>query len=130
MKATHQTIYILAIIFVACSPSYTLQSYDNDLINVEANIDSNILNIIIPYQNEIEAQMNEVLTFNINALNKGKPQSTLGNFVADLCLNYSNADMCILNNGGLRTNINIGYVTRGKIYELMPFDNELVLLKK
>ena len=33
-----------------------------------------------------------------------------------------------MNNGGLRTTINKGKVTRGKLYELMPFENELVIL--
>ena len=34
-----------------------------------------------------------------------------------------------MNNGGLRTNISKGEITRGKLYELMPFENELVVLE-
>ncbi len=117
------------MLFLACSPEYKLQSYSDKLIKVEAKLDSSILSIINPYQLEIEDQMNEVLTYTKNNLTKGKPQSTIGNFVTDLCLNYADADICIMNNGGLRTNIDKGPISRGKIYELMPFENELVILE-
>ena len=39
------------------------------------------------------------------------------------------ADICIMNTGGLRAVLPEGIITRGKIYELMPFDNELVILE-
>ena len=117
------------MLFLACSPEYKLQSYSDKLIKVEAELDSSILSIINPYQLEIEDQMNEVLTYTKNNLTKGKPQSTIGNFVTDLCLDYADADICIMNNGGLRTNIDKGPISRGKIYELMPFENELVILE-
>tara|TARA_B100000131_G_C18008277_1_gene569386 strand:+ start:317 stop:1021 length:705 start_codon:yes stop_codon:yes gene_type:complete len=129
MKFLKNYIILLAMLFLACSPEYKLQSYSDKLIKVEAKLDSSILSIINPYQLEIEDQMNEVLTYTKNNLTKGKPQSTIGNFVTDLCLNYADADICIMNNGGLRTNIDKGPISRGKIYELMPFENELVILE-
>lgn len=129
MKLRNYTIYIVVILFIACSPTYILQSHDNEVIGVQAPIDSSILATIIPYQNGIEDQMNEVLTYTKNDLKKGRPQSTIGNFVTDLCLNYADAQLCVMNNGGLRTVIDKGNITRGKIYELMPFENELVILE-
>ena len=72
--------------------------------------------------------MNEILCYTKYDMTKGRPQSTIGNFVSDLCLEYVDADLCVLNNGGLRTSIDKGNITRGKIYELMPFDNELVII--
>ena len=129
MKLRYYTIYIGAILFFACSPDYILQSHDNEVIGVKAPVDSTILTIITPYKNGIEDQMNEVLTYTKNDLKKGRPQSTIGNFVTDLCLNYADAHLCVMNNGGLRTTINKGNITRGKIYELIPFENELVVLE-
>ena len=38
------------------------------------------------------------------------------------------ADFVLLNNGGLRTFLPKGDITRRKIYELMPFENELVVV--
>ena len=129
MKAIKFTLWILAFLLVSCSTSFTLQSHEEEVIEVNAKIDSTILRIISPYQKGIEDLMNEVLTYTLNDLDKGKPQSTIGNFVTDLCLNYSDAHICVMNNGGLRTNISAGTITRGEIYQLMPFENELVVLK-
>ncbi|MAU37069.1 MAG: hypothetical protein CMD14_06835 [Flavobacteriales bacterium] len=129
MKAIKFTLLILAFLLVSCSTSYTLQSHEEEVIKVNAKIDSTILRIISPYQKGIEDLMNEVLTYTLNDLDKGKPQSTIGNFVTDLCLNYADAHICVMNNGGLRTNISAGTITRGEIYQLMPFENELVVLK-
>ena len=129
MKFRNYTIYIVGLLLVACSPTYTLQSYNDEVIGIQAGVDSTILAIITPYQVRIEDQMNEVLTYTKNDLEKGKPQSTIGNFVTDLCLNYADAHICVMNNGGLRTTISKGEITRGKLYELMPFENELVVLE-
>ena len=129
MKFNKYTKCVLVSILFSCSPNYTIQSYDDKVININSNIDSTILSIIKPYQNDIEIQMNEVLCYTKNNLEKGKPQSTIGNFVTDLCLNYADAQMCVMNNGGLRTNINIGDISKGKIFKLMPFENELVVLE-
>ena len=73
--------------------------------------------------------MNEVISYSKNSLTKKGAESLLGNFVTDLCLNYSDAHMCVMNNGGLRSIIDKGPITRGEIYELMPFENELVVLE-
>ena len=126
-----KTIYILVLLLSACqlSPTYELTSYENNLIKVQTYRDSSLVKIIQPYKDSIESQMNEILSYTRTNLEKGRPQSTIGNFVTDLCLNYSDADMCVMNNGGLRTTIPKGNITRGKLYELMPFENELVVLE-
>ena len=129
MKLKNYTLYIVAIFIIACSPSYNLQSYNDEVIEVQAPVDSTVLAIITPYQNGIESQMNEVLCVSEMEMKKGKPESLLGNFVTDLCLNYADAHICVMNNGGLRTTISKGKITRGKLYELMPFENELVVLE-
>ena len=122
-------IILFTILFYSCETTYHLNSFDSKVLNVNSVIDSTIYNIIQPYQNEIEEQMNETLVYTKNDLTKGRPQSTLGNFVTDLCLNYCDANICVFNNGGLRTTIDRGDITRGKIFELMPFENELVILE-
>jgi 2',3'-cyclic-nucleotide 2'-phosphodiesterase (5'-nucleotidase family) len=131
MKLKHYTISIVTLLIIACSPSYNLQSIDDEVIAIEAPIDSTILNIILPYQNSIEAQMNEVLCISKMEMKKGKPESLLGNFVTDLCLEQfsESADVCIMNTGGLRSTLPKGKITRGEIYKLMPFENELVILE-
>ena len=39
-----------------------------------------------------------------------------------------NIDLAMFNNGGLRSYIDTGNITRGEIFKLMPFENELVVV--
>ena len=70
-------------------------------------------------------------------LTKGRPESSLGNWTADLLLaaardlfpGYAIA-FAVQNYGGLRlSEIGTGPLTVSELYELMPFDNELVLVE-
>ena len=129
MKYINIAVLFILLLLTACSQTYVLESYNNDSISVNTTEDSIIQNIISPYKKGIKNEMEEVICFNKNYLQKNKPESTIGNFVTDLCMQYVDVDICILNNGGLRTEILRGNVTRGKIFELMPFDNELVIIE-
>tara|TARA_B100001142_G_scaffold86601_1_gene88170 strand:- start:818 stop:1519 length:702 start_codon:yes stop_codon:yes gene_type:complete len=122
------TIYI----FISnCTFKYNIHQYSNTSIDVSSNnIDSNIINTIEPYKAGIDSIMNEVLCISNINMTKGRPESLIGNFVTDLCLQsfINEADICVLNNGGFRSEIKEGLVTRRDLYKLMPFDNELVIL--
>ena len=129
MKLKKYTLHLGLLLLFSCTATYNLQSSDSETIEIKASADSSALAIIAPYQKGIEAEMNEVLTYSKINLTKKGTESLLGNFVTDLCLNYADAHMCVMNNGGLRTTIDKGSINRGKLYELMPFDNELVVLE-
>ena len=129
MKLKKYTLYLGLLLLFSCTATYNLQSSDSESIEIKASADSSALAIIAPYQKGIEAEMNEVLTYSKINLTKKGAESLLGNFVTNLCLNYADAHMCVMNNGGLRTTINKGPINRGKLYELMPFENELVVLE-
>lgn len=96
--------------------------------------------LIEPYKIALDSEMNEVLVISSMEFpkEKGKPETLLGNLVADLSIETAKnlyyptdghtIDFCLLNIGGLRTSLPKGEITRGKIFELMPFDNELVVV--
>ncbi|MFZ9890029.1 MAG: 5'-nucleotidase C-terminal domain-containing protein, partial [Myxococcota bacterium] len=66
-------------------------------------------------------------------LQRGKPESSLGNFAADamregaLSVTGVRPHLCFTNAGGLRRDLEEGVVTEGAVVELMPFDNGLVV---
>ncbi len=103
-----------------------------------SGIDSLVEKRIQPYRDKMSGEMNTVLAESVQPLEKNTPESRLGNFVADVCLMQCNqrmqstggsvADFLILNNGGLRKGLPKGNITKGDVYELMPFENELVVL--
>lgn len=129
MKTSRYFIYIIGLLLSCSSPKYTLQANEETIIEVQSEKDSSIMAIISPYQQAIESEMKEVITYTKTNLTKEGIQSTLGNFVTDLCLNYADAHICFMNNGGLRTSLIKGEITRGDIYKVMPFENELVVVE-
>lgn len=130
-------LFIAISLIVACSPS-TKYVGKNSSIAVDSTITANdkAEQLIKPYKEKLDAEMNEVLVISSEEFPKerGKTQTKLGNLVADLSLEVaqkmypSNIEFCLLNFGGLRTSLPKGEITRGKIFELMPFENELIVV--
>lgn len=56
-------------------------------------------------------------------------ESALGSFLADSMRAMSNADVGVLNSGGLRADLKRGPLLYGALYEVMPFDNTLATLE-
>lgn len=52
--------------------------------------------------------------------------SVLGYLVADIMRKDVDAQIGMTNSGGIRTNIPMGDITMGKMYEILPFDNTIV----
>jgi 2',3'-cyclic-nucleotide 2'-phosphodiesterase (5'-nucleotidase family) len=102
-----------------------------------ANIESfpEIERLILPYKKEMEKEMNQVIGACEKELMKAKPESTLGNWTADLvhkkCEEYygKSIDFALVNYGGLRIpSLPAGPIMKSTIFELMPFENALVVL--
>lgn len=101
--------------------------------------DEQITKEINAYKQGLDSIMNEVVGYNESYMEKGQPESELGNFVCDLI--WMGIDsllpdslstypmMVLMNNGGLRAPLPKGEVTVGDIFRLMPFDNSMVILK-
>lgn len=97
--------------------------------------DASIENLIAPYKAQLDAEMNEVIGVAAETLDKRKPESLLGNWMCDLLyeqiMAYTGAeiDFASVNYGGIRIpTVQKGDITRGKIFELMPFDNMIVVI--
>jgi 2',3'-cyclic-nucleotide 2'-phosphodiesterase/3'-nucleotidase len=56
-------------------------------------------------------------------------ESTLGNLVADAMRAASGADVALTNAGGMRADLPAGPITKGTVYDVIPFDNTLVRVK-
>jgi len=103
--------------------------------NLGATQDPTVDDLIKPYRAELDAEMNEVIGEIAHSMSKKLPESTLGNFVAQLLKEQTeliikdSLDFAMQNHGGLRiNNIGKGPINRGKVFELMPFDNMLVVI--
>jgi 2',3'-cyclic-nucleotide 2'-phosphodiesterase (5'-nucleotidase family) len=99
-----------------------------------------IENYIKPYREHINGELDSVLAYCPVTLDKssGKWQTTIGNLMADATMQRGNMvfkarekksiDLCILNHGGIRSILPKGNVTSRTAYEIMPFENSLVVI--
>jgi 2',3'-cyclic-nucleotide 2'-phosphodiesterase (5'-nucleotidase family) len=128
-------VFLLSVIAVSCTSSQQSTSliYHDYRIEKRVNEDSGILKMLEPYSTSLNVTMNKVIGFAPNNLNEKQPESGLGNFMAD-CMKIMaekkfnrKVDAGFMNPGGIRSYIPKGNISVGKIFELMPFDNLIVL---
>lgn len=110
-------------------------------ISKETASDSDFIKTIQPYKDSLFNQINEVLCYNPKTLSRTESplESSLGNFYADACLKSADSiflnsegkhiDFALFNYGGIRTSIPKGNVTVESIFNLMPFENKLVVVQ-
>ncbi len=98
--------------------------------------DEAITAIIAPYKAQLDDKMNREIGINAEKMYKARPEGELGNWVADILFEEASKlyegelDFAVQNHGGLRIPIlNAGPITVRDIYEVMPFDNELVIIE-
>ncbi len=135
-------LFFIASLFVllsSCKTYYTVENTKSSFNKIDKKLDgkgnSDIDNIIAPYKDKLSKKMNEVLGYS-DGLSKKQPESTLGNWIADAIVDGAErissmkVDFAIQNYGGVRIkDLAEGEITLGKIYELMPFNNYVVILK-
>ncbi len=130
-------VFLLLINLVACAPRIHYLDTSSEYIKAEKVYDDKeIADMIAPYKERLDAEMNTVVGNTARDLAKAKPESPLGNWLADLIhkksedYHKSKIDFALVNYGGIRIPVlPEGEVTRGKIFELMPFDNMLMVLE-
>ncbi len=129
---------IFSLFFGCATKVYQTKSieYNTYRINKTDIPKNEITKLLTPYADSVNNSMNGIIGSFDMEMNKAQPESNLGNFMADAFLvmarkKYNtNVDIAFMNSGGIRLNtISPGNITTGKIFELMPFDNILLLLK-
>lgn len=127
----------LLIISYSCNPVYRASSVQyKDYPIQNDRKDPAFQKFLQPYADSVNNSMNMVIGELATTLEKKQPEGTLGNFMADamkaMAEKYyaTKVDGAFVNYGGIRlTSMQAGTITRGKIFELMPFDNIIVLQK-
>ena len=103
--------------------------------------DSSITQFISPYKTILNDRINAVLAYTPKTLSRTESalESSLGNIYADICYikadsifnagTGNNIDFALFNYYGIRNIIPKGNITVGNIFELMPFENKLVVVE-
>ena len=142
MKIKHLVAFVTIIFLTACKKDkelvYKIEgkqlAIDSSLINNEK-----ISDIIAPYKKQLNEQLDTSLSKTSTDLTRvdGKLESSLGNLMADICFEQGNPvfnkqtnktiDFVLFNYGGIRAPIPKGTITARNAFEVMPFENELVI---
>jgi 5'-nucleotidase len=144
MKIKQFLILSFFLFSIACKKnSNAVINTDWEQLSIDSTIPKNekIIKIITPYKSHLNNQLDSILCYNPKYLTRtdGPLESSLGNLMADICFKKGNkvlknqinkkADFILLNYGGIRAPIPKGNITLKNAYKVMPFENELVLVK-
>lgn len=133
-------MFLLLLGTLSCTPKVMhLASVDERTYRMDERYstqDDDIESMISPYRENLNKTMDVVIAQNPEEIFKEKPNSPLLNFMADMLLVSSrkvsedHVDLAVQNYGGIRvSSLPKGNITVGNIYELMPFENTLVILE-
>jgi len=126
--------FIILWCILGCSTPYMV-GYDMVEINSNIKNSEKIDSLIVPYKNIIDLEMNTLIGYSNVSMTTSFPEGLLGNFVSDVMLDsisklYPHHNMfSLVNNGGLRRSLPEGKITKGLIFEIAPFENEIVILE-
>ena len=134
---TRSCFIIALLLLLSCRPipQTAIVTYKDYQITKEAPVDSSFIKFLTPYGAVMKTSMGKLIGFSTEGLSKKQPESTIGNFMADAMKQQAEkhfaqkVDAAFVNYGGVRSYISKGNVTIGMIFELMPFDNLIVLQK-
>ena len=142
MKIRHYLALSILAAAVGCRAPLAVQKVDaQDNIRILADMpeDPAMKAVIAPYKASMEKQMNTKVSYTAQELNKSGDNSALGNLLADYTYEAGQrwaaqqklppVDAAVINSGGIRSIIGKGDILVKNVFEVMPFENELVIVK-
>ncbi len=129
---------LISLMALGCSPKTWLTA-DAKYVRYEVGEDkvsnAEMEELVAPYKSQLDAKMEVVIGDLEGELLKERMECSLGNWFCDAVLEEANrlstekVDIAIQNYGGLRVNsVSPGPITVREIYEIMPFENKLVIV--
>lgn len=116
-----------------------VKTQKNISINNELKNDDEFVKIIEPYKQKLDKEMNQKISHTNVDLTKQGDNSNLGNLLADYTFDganewakknlQKNVDAALINIGGIRTTIGKGDILLKSVFEVMPFENEVIIVK-
>jgi 2',3'-cyclic-nucleotide 2'-phosphodiesterase (5'-nucleotidase family) len=143
MKNRFLLLGIALISLTACKTTSlqvaNVQTQQNISINNELKNDEEFVKVINPYKEKLDKEMNQKISHTNVDLTKQGDNSNLGNLLADYTFDGANewakinlkknVDAALINIGGIRTTIGKGDILLKNVFEVMPFENEVIIVK-
>ncbi len=133
-------VFPALLLFTACqTASIDRMQATSLVVDDSLRVDSSMIRMTEPYRRQLDSTMKKVIGYSGRTLEKGTPESLLGNFLCDALYSVVTNQlidstggwpvMVLLNNGGIRSSLPKGEITVEHLFMVMPFDNELILLE-
>lgn len=109
-------------------------NYTNTLKPVSSETsrpDAEVEAVLAPLMEEADKIMNEVIgdtSIKLTRDRRKTPETILGNMITDGMRQAVNADLAFVNSGGVRAEIDAGPITFGEVYQVVPFDQQMVTM--
>ena len=144
LKFYKQCIGIFLILaFLSCKKSHHLVRIDGERLEINDSLehDKAIDSFVAPFRNHVNKNLDSVISYSADLYSKtdGELNTAIGNMMADLVLEQANPiykartaksiDMVLLNHGGIRSILAKGPITTRTAYEIMPFENSIVVVE-
>jgi 2',3'-cyclic-nucleotide 2'-phosphodiesterase (5'-nucleotidase family) len=142
LKIKHFVIFITFIGLVSCrQDTATLTRIEGKQLPIDSIISKSayINEFILPYSTRINEVLDSTLAYAPKPISKedGEFNTTAGNLMADIVRLQANPifksrtgkdiDFVLLNHGGIRSIISSGKVSARNAFEVMPFENNIVV---
>lgn len=130
------SLVFFVLFLTACKTHYVKQKENFSHVELKSQIENvKAKHLTLPYKLKIDSFVERVVAISSEELTRDGAQTNLGNFMCDavkhVCKQQLTSDTInfyFFNRGGLRTNLPKGEIKVKNIYEVMPFENEMVLL--
>lgn len=130
-------------VLASCKPTISYDKIEGKQIAItdSLTVDKNIEAFIKPYREHVNSNLDSVLSYAVDTYSKsdGYLNTAIGNFIADVMFEQANPifkkrtgkeiDFVLLNHGGIRAIISKGNITTRTAFEVMPFENAIIVTK-
>lgn len=93
--------------------------YVRDLISSTNNKNQAVQNVLDSEYKLIEKELKEVFTYNKSSASRNQ----VGSWCVNVMKKYADADIALINTGGIRSSLPSGNITISELYQVNPFDN-------
>ena len=141
MNKKYFIILLTLVILTSCKQEMHLTRIEGKRIEINDSLSGNqdIENFIKPFREHVNNDLDSVLAYSVDTYTKndGELNTAIGNFMADAVKEMAspvfktrtgnNIDIVMLNHGGIRSILSKGDVTSRTAYQIMPFENSVVV---
>lgn len=135
---------VLGLLFsISCKTPTDVFKIEGKNININDSLPSvaSIENYIKPFRENINKDLDSILAYSVDTYSKsdGHLNTAIGNLMADIIYEEADPiffkrtgehiDFVLINHGGIRSIISKGPISKRTAFELMPFENSIVVSK-